>query len=441
MSQFNSYYNLIRSKINADNISEIGWVAAGQAANVIFSFIILKILSRLGTENYGIYALVVSLGVFIGMIFYTPLSQGFIRFYYHYLERKQVRSFVELIYKIIITSVFVLLAISLVGLFTPIIVNTSLPGIFFLIAGLYLITSKINELFNSVLNLIRKRKQNSILRGSEKALTILLLIVLVYSHILYLSYILLVLVIVTLISSMAKLTIFRKSLPDKDKINTTNNFSLKKEMKTSMLKYMIPFFIWGFSGWLQLDGEKWIINGVLSTSDVGIYAMMLGIVNGLIIVPYTVISEFWTPIIFKQYADLNNKQSVRLGTQYIRLNMTVIFAVSLFSTVVTYLWGKKLIIFISNADYAVYWYLLPLLCLGTGLLYTGQSLTIHGMALNVPNKYLLPKVSVGFVSVGLNLLLINVFGLNGVAYTIIIIGILYTSYIVIINKKLLSHIQ
>ncbi len=439
MNQFRSYYNLIRSKISPDSVSEMGWVAAGQAANVLFSFIILKILSKLGTENYGIYALVVSIAVFVGMIFYTPLSQGFIRFYYHYLERKLTKTFVGLIYKVLIFSVTVLLALSIISLLTPHLIDTAQPGVFFLAAGLYVITSKINEFFNSVLNLIRKRKQNSLLQGSEKAVTIVLLSILLFSGSLHLSYVLFVLVIVTLSSSAAKISIFRRSLPEEPAKSTENVSSSKSEMSRNLLKYMTPFFIWGFSGWLQLNGEKWIINGILSTSDVGIYAMMLGLVNGLVIVPFTVISDFWTPIIFKQYSDLNNNQNIKLGMQYIRINSVVIFCVAVFSSVVTYFWGRELIILISNPEYAVYWYLLPLLCMGTGLFYTGQALTVHGMALNVPKKYLPPKVSVGFVSVALNILMIKIFGLSGVAYTILTIGALYLIYIAVINRKLLSR--
>ena len=438
MNQFRSYYNLIRSKISADSVSEMGWVAAGQAANVIFSFIILKILSKLGTEHYGIYALVVSIAVFVGMIFYTPLSQGFIRFYYHYLEKKLTKTFVGMIYRILLSSIIVLLIVSVISLLTPSFIDTERPGIFFLAAGLYVIASKINEFFNSVLNLIRKRKQNSLLQGSEKAATILLLSLLLFSSSLHLTYVLFVLVIVTLSSSAAKLSIFRKSLPGDDDPEPGNEAYRKKEMTAKLLKYMTPFFIWGFSGWLQLNGEKWIINGFLSTSDVGIYAMMLGLVNGLVIVPFTVISDFWTPIIYKQYADMENRNSIRVGMQYIRINSVVIFCVALFSSFVTYFWGKELIILISSADYAVYWYLLPLLCMGTGLFYTGQALTVHGMALNVPKKYLTPKVAVGFVSVALNILMIKIFGLNGVAYTILIVGTLYLFYIALINRKLLA---
>jgi O-antigen/teichoic acid export membrane protein len=116
--------------------------------------------------------------------------------------------------------------------------------------------------------------------------------------------------------------------------------------------------------------------------------------------------------------------------------MLIIFILTIFSTFVTYFWGKELIILISNKSYTVYWYLLPLLCFGTGLFLTGQAQTVLGMALNLPRKYLAPKISIGIVSIILNLLSIKYFGINGVAYTIMIIGILYVAYIAFVNKKI-----
>ncbi len=207
-------------------------------------------------------------------------------------------------------------------------------------------------------------------------------------------------------------------------------------MKSRLFQYVYPFLIWGFSGWLQLNGEKWIINGVLSTADVGIYAVMMALVNGLVIVPNNIISDFATPIIFQQYADLNNKDNLKTGLHYIRLNILIIFVLTLFSTLITYIWGRELINLISSKGYTVYWYLLPMLCLGTGLFLTGQAQTVLGMSLNVPKKYLAPKVSIGILSIILNFINIKYFGINGVAYTVLMIGLIYVFFISFVNRKI-----
>ena len=436
MDQLQNIYKLVRSKINPDSVTELGWVFAGQAANVIFSFVIVKILSGMGPKEYGIYALVVTIAVFVGMSFFGPLAQGFLRFYYHYLERSLSNLFTNFVYRVLILSSLILLILTIIFFGISSTLKFSEPSMFFLIAGIYIITAKLTEFFNSLLNLIRKRKENAILQGIEKLFTILFFLALMYFRILELVNIFIVLAVVMLTFSVIKHIVFQNNLSKDETEEKSLSVSDKSDMKIKLFQYMAPFLIWGFSGWLQLNGEKWIINGLLSTYDVGIYAAMMALVNGLVIVPNNVISDFATPIIFKQYADMENYESVKVGFHYIRLNMLIIFLLTIFSTLLTWLWGKELIILISNKEFITYWYLLPLLCLGTGLFLTGQAQTVFGMALNKPKKYLMPKISTGIFAIFLNFIFIKYFGISGVAYTVLIIGILYVLFITFVNGRI-----
>ncbi len=436
MSQFQNIYKLVRSKINTDSVAELGWVFAGQAVNVILSFIIVKILTSMGPKEYGVYALVLTVAVFFAMSFFSPLAQGFLRFYYHYLEKSVSKLFTDFVYKILITACLILAALTVILYGLSSVINLSEPSVFFLIAGIYIITSKLTEFFNALLNLIRKRKENAILQSSEKLVTILLLLALMRFKILELINVYIVIASAMLLFTVIKHLVFQRNLTEEQPVEKSFSLNVRSDMKIQLFGYIAPFLIWGFSVWLQLNGEKWIINGLLSTYDVGIYAAMMALVNGLVIVPNNIISDFATPIIFKQYSDLENKENVNTGFHYIRLNMLVIFSLTVFSTLITWLWGRELIILISSKDYTVYWYLLPLLCLGTGLFLTGQAQTVFGMALNQPKKYLIPKVSIGIFSILLNLFFIKYFGINGVAYTVLTVGLLYVLYIALVNKRI-----
>ena len=429
-------YRLVRSKINTGSVSELGWVFAGQSATVVLSFVIIKILSGMGPKNYGVYALVVTIAVFIGLSFYGPVAQGYLRFYYHYLEKSTARTFTSLIFRILFVSSAVLLALTFILASVKSFFNMPEPLIFFLFAGIYIITSKVSEFFNSVLNLIRKRKENSILQGMEKSFIIIFLLLLLIMKALVLTNVFAALASVTFMFAAVKIIVFNKFLPREEKRGAGFVKPAQSEMKVRLFQYASPFFIWGFGAWLQLNGEKWIINGLLSTYDVGIYAVMMALVNALVIVPNNIISDFATPIIFQQYSDMENKEKMDSGNHYIRLNMLIIFLLTIFSTAITYFWGRQLVILISNKNYTVYWYLLPLLSFGTGMFLTGQAQTVLGMALNQPKKYLVPKVLIGVLAIALNFLLIKYAGINGAAYTVLLIGVIYFFYIALINKRI-----
>ena len=183
------------------------------------------------------------------------------------------------------------------------------------------------------------------------------LLLFIWQDDLILLYILFAFSLVAFLLALTKIYVFRKKIPStgKTKILREN----QKEIIHTVMVYISPFLIWGAAGWFQTNGEKWIINGVLSVTDVGIYAIMMAVVNALVIIPNNIINEFATPIIFKQFADMSNRKNIITGYMYIKINMVIILLITVASTVLTFLWGKELIILISSTDYSVYWYILP----------------------------------------------------------------------------------
>jgi O-antigen/teichoic acid export membrane protein len=440
MNRVKELFEFIRSKLNSGSAAELSWVFLGQVLNVGLGFVILKLLSKLGTYDYGIYALVITISSLLALLFYGPLLQGFTRFYYEYLEKNQINIYLKTANKILFSSAGILILITLfVTILSPM-MNTGLPYLFFIFAGILILLQRTGEFFNGLLNIIRKRKQNSILQGLEKLTLSASLLYILLDNRLDLVTVFISFSIILLVFTVIKILVFRKNVPLQSP-DTALVYPVKKEINRNIITYIIPFIIWGLSGWLQINGEKWIIAEVLSTSQVGIYAIMMSLVGALIAVPGNVLSDFSVPIVYKNYADLKDKERIRNGYSYIKMNVVLTFLITLTATVVTALAGKEIIILISTPEYSVYWYLLPVLCFGSGLYYTGQSLTILGMAMNQPKRYLLPKISVGLISVIVNLFLISRFGINGAAYSMVITGLFYLIYIYIINRRILFTME
>jgi O-antigen/teichoic acid export membrane protein len=441
MRRYKEFFDLIRSKITSDSLTELSWVFTGQLLNVGLGFVILKLLAKLGTNDYGIYALVITISSLLVLIIYGPLIQGFMRFYYHYLELKLLKLYLGFISKIVfsIGAVFLFIAISITAASS--LIDFGLPPLFFLFAGIFILVVRIGEFFNAFLNLIRKRKQNSLLQGGERVFYVLILLLLVTSGNLNLINVFVTFSIITFAFMIIKYFLAKKYVPIEKPETTQPVPELKKEIRLTVITYILPFLIWGTTGWLQINGEKWIIAGLLSTSDVGIYAVMMALVTGFVVVPSTVLAEFTTPIIFQNYSNLNDIPKVKTGYIYIKLNMLLVLLVTILSTIVTAFAADKIIILISSAEYSAYSELLPALCLGAGFYYAGQALTILALALNQPKRYIPPKIITGLFSVGLNFFLISLYGISGAAYAIIISGIFYLIYIIIINKKIISSLE
>ena len=95
-----------------------------------------------------------------------------------------------------------------------------------------------------------------------------------------------------------------------------------------------------------------------------------------------------------------------------------------------------MIMLLSNNKFIEYWYILPILCFGTGLFYIGESLTILGMVLNTPDKYMYTKIISGFLALFANIIFIIYFGVIGVAISICFMGVIYITFILYVNNKM-----
>jgi O-antigen/teichoic acid export membrane protein len=85
--------------------------------------------------------------------------------------------------------------------------------------------------------------------------------------------------------------------------------------------------------------------------------------------------------------------------------------------------------------------MLPILCLGLGLFYVGQALSTLGMSLNVPRIYLKPKIITGVIAVVGNYFVVRLYGIEGIVYGLVFIGLFYLSSIIIVNKALLVRLK
>ncbi len=435
MKEIREIISLLLLKVSKKSATEIAWVALGQTINLFLSFIIIKFISKIGPEQYGIYTLILTIAALLGL-FYGSFLQGFLRYYYHYENLNQRSHFVLLMYRFLKITILIFIIITIITSLLSPFQDEFYSSLFLLVSGLFIIISKVSEFFNSVLNLIRKRKENSLLQALEKILMIIVVIILLSKNNLELFSILLAFGCISLFLVFIKIYTFRKYAPIK--ITETNQTDIQKKMIRTVLIYISPFLIWAIAGWLQMNGEKWIINAILSVKEVGIYAIMIAIVNALVVIPNNIINEYAAPIVFKQFADIDNKENVNTGYSYIKISTLLILIITLIATLITFLWGDKIITLVSSKNYSTYWEVLPLLALGTGLFYTGQTQTLLGLGLSKPQKYIAPKLIIGIGSVGLNLLFISNFGFLGIAYTILVIGVIYVFYISLVNKRLLK---
>src|SRR5574337_737240 len=169
MKEPGNIYQLLKRKINYNSASEMGWVFSGQSINVLLGFLIIKLISRIGPGQYGVYTLILTIAAVLGL-FYGAFLQGFLRYYYHYEALKRRNDIIKLMFDFIKLTLLVFIILSIIISFLFPVFDNNYTTAFYLGAGLFVIASKLSEFFNSILNRIRKRKENALLQALERAL-------------------------------------------------------------------------------------------------------------------------------------------------------------------------------------------------------------------------------------------------------------------------------
>lgn len=428
--------NPVKSFLKHKNLSEIGWLMSGQLISIALGFVSMKLLSSMGTKEFGKYSLVLTIAAFISAILYGPVEQGFIRFYYDYLNKGKARTYINLFYKFLLIAGLLSFSITIIVIVINSFISATEKSSGILIMGLYIIIFTSSNIYNSLLNVLRQRKTNTIIQIAEKSLIILFLFFMTLNtkinaiNGLFAIFVALVIVIV-LKTKVLNTYVPNDTITDKHELKET-----QKELTRIIATFSLPFAIWGITGWLQSNSERWIIAQYLSTADVGIFSLMAVLANYLIAIPGGIISQFAQPIIYEKISSKNDLQSKQEGYKIFKYFILSLIGIVIFSTLFSTLFGRQMILVVSNKEFIANWQILPILCFGLGLFTIGQALTTEGIIQNVPKVYLVPKIVTGLFAVFSNIFFIIQLGIFGISLSICLTSIFYLLLIVYVNNKI-----
>lgn len=435
---FSSFLDEFKLKVHNRVIEEAFWLIIGQASSIFIGFFIMKLITKLGTTDYGKYSLTLSISAFFSSLLFGPIEQGIVR-YYHEFEKNGNSKSIFRIYH------FSLLFIGLIILCTGLLIRKfnflEVQSVDLLVIVYYIILFSSSTSYNSVLNLLRIRKANSILQICEKILIWGLLLLIIGTEYFNFTFVLFIISISILIFFISKIYLVKRYL---------NNFSIQNEnintLKTlpslnEIFLYISPFIIWGIAGWLQNNSEKWIISNFLSTSQLGIYSLMAVISNYIISTPVGILTQFVQPILFQRISTLSSLEALLLCKKYNRYIIGFIVVLTSFAVLITYFFQNFIIIFLSNESFTSSLNLLPIICLSLGIFNIAQVLANVGIVLKKPHKYFWIKLVIGALSVGFNFSFLKLFGLYGVAFGILFSSVVYLFLMNQANNKLISMLN
>jgi O-antigen/teichoic acid export membrane protein len=433
---YKTAFSSLKSLIGFQRLCEIGWLVSGQAVSIILGFVSMKLLTSMGTKEFGKYSLVLTIAAFVSAVLYGPAEQGFVRFYYIFSNKGKAGTYIRIFYKFLLAAGCSFLIIALLAIPFNWLLKTSESSSGILTMGIYIIFSCSSNLFNSMLNLLRKRKANTVLQITERVLTIVFLFLLGYSTKPTANNSLFAILVALIIVVIVKAKVLNRYIPKDILPSKAVDVKERREIIKVIVTFSIPFAIWGVTGWMQSNSERWVIAKYLSTADVGIFSIMAILANYLVAMPSSMISQFMQPIIYENISAGDDLPRQVKGKKVLKYLVITIIAVAVFSTIFSAIFGRYIILLVSNKEFVAYWYILPILCVGIGIFNIAQALINVGVVSNVPKIYLFPKIITGIFALLSNLYFISRLGIIGIAISICITSTFYLLLIIFINSRL-----
>ena len=207
----------------------------------------------------------------------------------------------------------------------------------------------------------------------------------------------------------------------------------------TLLKYAYPFATWGVVTWARLSSDRWALQTFLGEHEVGLYAALFQLGNMPILLMANLLNQLSIPIVFERIGDASGANRVRSALQWIGVNVLILGTFILLVIAITWFMHDTLFRWTTAQGFWEVSFLLPLVCLGSGLFYLGQLFFIIGQAFNKVQMYIMPVVSIGVSAIGLNFILCREFGLKGVVMTLIIVGISWSVWTGLLARKLIAE--
>jgi O-antigen/teichoic acid export membrane protein len=413
-------------EISFSKNSEFLWLMGGQLVSILFSIVIIKIITKIGTSDFGIYSLILTISALVSALLVGPSEQGFVRYFFSFERLEDKKRFINVIYLFFVLTVILIALIAILINLFKIIVE---PNV--LLTAVFIVFFSFSSFFSSLFNLIRKRKLNTIIILLEKLVSTALLYMLMFNKILNITNVLLALSFSIILGLVMRISYF----------NSVFNYRIWRDLKSiswreyliykKVFVFSIPLVIWGLAGWLESSSDRWVIAHFSNLETVGIYSLMITLSSYLIATPLGVVGQYFQPIIFEQINSLDlNSNSNKILNNFFR---SCIFLVA-FGVLFSLLFGKLVLSFIA-VNFATFWYFLPFFSLSIGLFQLAQAYTIFGMIHEKPRVYLIPKIILGVVSLLLNIAGVYYLQIIGLTISMILASSIYLIMVLMINRK------
>lgn len=382
----------------------------GSVVSVLGSLVLVRVLTEyLPPAEYGRLTLALTLGVLVCQTAFTGSMPGIMRFYPLAAEKGQLSAYFRASWQMFYYGVGVAVALGAVLLAGQTIWGRAGLAGLSLLAVIFSILSSLNSTLSSIQNSARQR-QVVALHGSADAwlkigLAMMLLIWLDATA----AYVIVGYILSMLLVLVSQFIFMRRLIPEQ-----SPDMAHCADWRQQIWHYSRPFVVFNIFTWAQASSDRWALEMLVSTSDVGLYATLLQLGWAPISILTGLATTLVGPILFGRSGDAKdaarNDSVHRLSWQLTCLAL----ALTAFGFLFVFLLHAQLFDFLVASKYREISYLLPWMVLAGGLFSASQVLGLKMLSELKTHDMMWPKVATSILGVLFSFSGAYLYGLPGV---------------------------
>jgi len=196
----------------------------------------------------------------------------------------------------------------------------------------------------------------------------------------------------------------------------TTGLRIERGIVSEILRYGLPYGIWGIFGWAQSGADRYMVDHWLTRADVGRYVAGSQVGGFPFSVAGAFVGQLINPVLFQRAGDGSEPRKVDSAKRLL-FKMGLLFILfGLVTLLFLYLFGPALFSLLTGRrDYMVPLPILLLLSIGAFIFQLSQIFAVMFLIHKKSMLLLWPKIVGGITAVIIGILLIPKFGLLGAA--------------------------
>lgn len=418
---------------------EFLWVLVGQGLTLVLSIAMLKVLTwQLGAEEYGRFALGLSIAGVLNLFVYGPLVQAVSRYFHLSAAAGAVAEFNQLVgwlLRWIAVSVAVAMGLAfLVGDWLDLSLGTGWAALI-LIALLYGLASGTLSVYLADFNTRRQRRSYALLQSADALLRLAGAAALAAwagaTADLALAGFLLGSAVIMTVAWLSR----RGMIGAAAARQGGRALFAPGSRGRQFAGYTLSFSLFAIPSMFICYGDRWVVQQTMSAADVGIYVAIAQIANAPANLMLAVFSYTLNPILFQQAGNAASAESLRSSRQLLYRAATFLVVVLAGVVAVSVVFDAWIVNLLTSPEFVPHARLLWILVLSASLFQIGQALASEAFVHNRPFLMLFPKLTHAALFIALAIWLIGRWQLEGVAIAAVVSAAVYLLLVVSANAR------